>query len=284
MHEGAELDLSFYGCGRRGIRVSPAQSPLPLPPPPTLPPQTQDFKIRYTSIQRLFILPKTNTPHTLVVVSLDPPIRKGQTYYTHMLCQFPSDTEETIELDLTPEQLAAKNEKVGGGGSIGNAPGLPLYTLYVWQRNCLPSPPAPSLPALLPPPLTSISLTAASATCPPRLRVVWRQAGGLHHGAHLRGVCARAARPVRGQDLAAGQLQEVRGVLWGTRCMCVWGGGGEGGLVEWLCALTGPLLTPRIHLHHDVHTASPHPSRLLLFPPTHTLPPPLPPSPPSQCR
>ena len=108
--------------------MSPAQSPLPLPPPPTLPPQTQDFKIRYTSIQRLFILPKTNTPHTLVVVSLDPPIRKGQTYYTHMLCQFPSDTEETIELDLTPEQLAAKNEKVGGGGSIGNAPGLPLYT------------------------------------------------------------------------------------------------------------------------------------------------------------
>ena len=150
MHEGAELDLSFYGCGRRGIRVSPAQSPLPLPPPPTLPPQTQDFKIRYTSIQRLFILPKTNTPHTLVVVSLDPPIRKGQTYYTHMLCQFPSDTEETIELDLTPEQLAAKNEKVGGGGSIGNAPGLPLYTPSGREIACHRPLLPPSLPCSLP--------------------------------------------------------------------------------------------------------------------------------------
>lgn len=49
--------------------------------------QTQDFKIRYTSISRLFILPKSSTPHTLVVVGLDPPIRKGQTYYSYLLCQ-----------------------------------------------------------------------------------------------------------------------------------------------------------------------------------------------------
>lgn len=76
--------------------------------------QTQDFKIRYGSIQRLFILPKPNTPHTLVVISLDPPIRKGQTYYTHVLCQFPSEEQETIDLDITPEQLASKNEKCGG--------------------------------------------------------------------------------------------------------------------------------------------------------------------------
>lgn len=82
--------------------------------PPHLAPQTQDFKIRYTAIQRIFILPKSNTPHTMVVISLDPPIRKGQTYYTHVLCQFPTDDEATVELDITPEQLAAKNEKVRG--------------------------------------------------------------------------------------------------------------------------------------------------------------------------
>ncbi|KAF5832780.1 FACT complex subunit SSRP1-A [Dunaliella salina] len=76
--------------------------------------QTQDFKIRFASIQRIFILPKSSTPHTLVVVSLDPPIRKGQTYYTHILCQFPSEEEVSIDLDITPEALAAKNEKCGG--------------------------------------------------------------------------------------------------------------------------------------------------------------------------
>jgi hypothetical protein len=34
--------------------------------------------VRYPSIQRIFILTKHNTPYTLVVISLDPPIRKGQ--------------------------------------------------------------------------------------------------------------------------------------------------------------------------------------------------------------
>ncbi|KAI8462425.1 MAG: structure-specific recognition protein-domain-containing protein [Monoraphidium minutum] len=73
--------------------------------------QTQDFKIRYTSIVRLFLLPKSATPHTLVVISLDPPIRKGQTFYSHLLCQFPSDVETEMELDMSEEQMAARNDK-----------------------------------------------------------------------------------------------------------------------------------------------------------------------------
>ena len=76
--------------------------------------QAQDYRIQYDSIVRLFVLPKTNTPQTLVVVSLDPPIRKGQTYYPHILCQFSNDEELSVELDLTEEQLAAKNERVSG--------------------------------------------------------------------------------------------------------------------------------------------------------------------------
>ena len=77
-----------------------------------MPEQAQDYRIQYDSIVRLFVLPKSNTPHTLVVVSLDPPIRKGQTYYPHILVQFPSDEERRVELELSDEALAAKNEKV----------------------------------------------------------------------------------------------------------------------------------------------------------------------------
>lgn len=74
--------------------------------------QAQDYRIQYDSIVRLFVLPKSNVPQTLVVISLDPPIRKGQTYYPHILCQFNNDDELNIELDITDEQLEAKNEKV----------------------------------------------------------------------------------------------------------------------------------------------------------------------------
>ncbi|MCO5586963.1 hypothetical protein L7F22_040908 [Adiantum nelumboides] len=61
--------------------------------------QANDFKIQYTSVVRLFVLPKSNQPHTFVVISLDPPIRKGQTFYPHIVLQF--STDDTLELDLT---------------------------------------------------------------------------------------------------------------------------------------------------------------------------------------
>ncbi len=53
-------------------------------------PQAQDYRVQYDSIVRVFLLPKANVPQTLVVISLDPPIRKGATYYNHILCQVPS--------------------------------------------------------------------------------------------------------------------------------------------------------------------------------------------------
>ena len=74
--------------------------------------QAQDYRIQYDSIVRLFILPKSNVPQTMVVISLDPPIRKGQTYYPPILCQFNNDEELNVELEMSEEQLQDRNEKV----------------------------------------------------------------------------------------------------------------------------------------------------------------------------
>jgi structure-specific recognition protein 1 len=49
-----------------------------------------------------------------VVIGLDPPIRKGQTYYSYLLCQFNNADEIGLELNISDELLAQKNEKVGG--------------------------------------------------------------------------------------------------------------------------------------------------------------------------
>ena len=85
---GAFLDLLVL---RACVRFTPSDdlppSVLPCTAPyrPVL--QAQDFRIQYDSIVRVFLLPKANVPQTLVVISLDPPIRKGQTFYNHILCQ-----------------------------------------------------------------------------------------------------------------------------------------------------------------------------------------------------
>ena len=47
-----------------------------------------------------------------VAVALDPPIRKGQTYYHHVLVQFSKDEDLSVSLDISDELFAAKNEKV----------------------------------------------------------------------------------------------------------------------------------------------------------------------------
>ena len=47
-----------------------------------------------------------------VAIALDPPIRKGQTYYHHVLVQFSKDEELSVSLDISDDLFAAKNEKV----------------------------------------------------------------------------------------------------------------------------------------------------------------------------
>nr|DAD31171.1 TPA_asm: hypothetical protein HUJ06_010022 [Nelumbo nucifera] len=70
--------------------------------------QANDFKIQYSSVVRLFLLPKFNQPHTFVVVTLDPPIRKGQTLYPHIVLQFETDTVVESTLSMNEDLLNTK--------------------------------------------------------------------------------------------------------------------------------------------------------------------------------
>ncbi|KAF5799756.1 putative chromatin remodeling & transcriptional activation HMG family [Helianthus annuus] len=70
--------------------------------------QATDFKIQYSSIVRVFVLPKSNQPHTFVVVTLDPPIRKGQTLYPHIVMQFETDYVVESTLMINDDLYASK--------------------------------------------------------------------------------------------------------------------------------------------------------------------------------
>lgn len=70
--------------------------------------QANDFKIQYSSVIRLFLLPRSNQPHTFVVISLDPPIRKGQTFYPHIVLQFATEELAERELSISEELLNSK--------------------------------------------------------------------------------------------------------------------------------------------------------------------------------
>ncbi|XP_010029288.2 FACT complex subunit SSRP1 [Eucalyptus grandis] len=70
--------------------------------------QANDFKIQYSSVVRLFLLPKSNQPHTFVIITLDPPIRKGQTLYPHIVMQFETDYVVQSTLSMNDDLFSTK--------------------------------------------------------------------------------------------------------------------------------------------------------------------------------
>lgn len=54
---------------------------------------TYDFTVKYKSVTDMFVLPSLNH-QKYVVLSVDPPLRKGQTMYTHVIALFAEDDDE----------------------------------------------------------------------------------------------------------------------------------------------------------------------------------------------
>lgn len=67
-----------------------------------------DFKILYSSVTRLFLLPKPDDVLVSFVMSLDPPIRQGNTMYPHIVFQFDTENRSTVDLAVSPDDLAKK--------------------------------------------------------------------------------------------------------------------------------------------------------------------------------
>ncbi|KAF9241153.1 SSrecog-domain-containing protein [Melanogaster broomeanus] len=67
--------------------------------------KTYDYKILYSSISRLFLLPKDDQ-HVLFILGLSTPIRQGQTRYQYLVMQFAREEETTAELNMAEEEIA----------------------------------------------------------------------------------------------------------------------------------------------------------------------------------
>ncbi|XP_060529240.1 FACT complex subunit Ssrp1 isoform X2 [Cylas formicarius] len=72
--------------------------------------KTFDYKIPMSTVLRLFILPHKDSRQTFFVVSLDPPIKQGQTRYHFLVLLFKQEDETSLELPFTDEELKEKYE------------------------------------------------------------------------------------------------------------------------------------------------------------------------------
>ncbi|KAK9512299.1 hypothetical protein O3M35_000757 [Rhynocoris fuscipes] len=72
--------------------------------------KTFDYKIPMATVLRLFSLPHKDGRQNFIVVSLDPPIKQGQTRYHYLVYLFGQDEETSLELPFSEEELAEKYE------------------------------------------------------------------------------------------------------------------------------------------------------------------------------
>ncbi|XP_077299620.1 structure specific recognition protein [Arctopsyche grandis] len=72
--------------------------------------KTFDYKIPMTTVLRLFLLPHKDSRQMFFIVSLDPPIKQGQTRYHFLVLLFGKEEETTIVLPFSKEELKEKYE------------------------------------------------------------------------------------------------------------------------------------------------------------------------------
>lgn len=65
--------------------------------------KSYDFKVGYSSIVRLFQLPKPGQKVMFFIISLEPPIRRGNTSYPHLVFQLNEEQDADIDIALTEE-------------------------------------------------------------------------------------------------------------------------------------------------------------------------------------
>jgi len=63
--------------------------------------KSTDYRVPFTHIHRIFLLPKVDDLHVQLVLGLDPPIRQGATRYPFLVAQWPKDEEVDAELNMS---------------------------------------------------------------------------------------------------------------------------------------------------------------------------------------
>lgn len=84
--------------------------------------KTFDYKIPITSVLRLFQLPHKDSRQIFFVLSLDPPIKQGQTRYHFLILLFNKEEQISVNLGLTDEEIKQKYD-----GKLTKTMKGPLY-------------------------------------------------------------------------------------------------------------------------------------------------------------
>jgi len=70
--------------------------------------KTYDYKVLYTNVSGIFVLPKPDMYHMALCLSLTNPLRQGATTYPHVVMQLPRDAQLEVTLSMSEEEVSRR--------------------------------------------------------------------------------------------------------------------------------------------------------------------------------
>lgn len=70
--------------------------------------KSNDYKVLYTNIASLYLLPKPDGYHMALSIQLEHPLRQGATTYPHIVLQLPRDAPLEVEVQLSEAECTAR--------------------------------------------------------------------------------------------------------------------------------------------------------------------------------
>jgi len=84
--------------------------------------KTYDYKVLFSNVSALYLLPKPDGYHMALCVTLEHPLRQGQTTYPHVVMQLPKDQPFEAEVNLADDELQARFGDKLEASEQGNMP------------------------------------------------------------------------------------------------------------------------------------------------------------------
>lgn len=100
--------------------------------------KNQDFQtsIPYSHVKKCFVLHQPNGKRTLLI-SLNPPIRQGQTTYNFIVCEFSEETNKTVKVNATEKELETIYADRSGNRILDQEIIAPTIDILISLFSCL---------------------------------------------------------------------------------------------------------------------------------------------------
>jgi len=97
--------------------------------------KSNDYKVMYTAVSALYLLPKPDGYHMSLAIALEHPLRQGATSYPHIVLQLPRDAPLELEVALSEAECQARFGDKLDKFEQGDMPGVVAKAIAAFAKK-----------------------------------------------------------------------------------------------------------------------------------------------------